>query len=71
MQNHSGVARTNAAHRIIKEGAKPVTFTHGAHPATTHSNVVVPLLPPMPLTGTQLSHVYPFNHLLNYSLTRK
>lgn len=73
MHNHSGTAKTNAAHRIIKEGAKPVTFTHGAHPATstTHSNVVVPLLPPMPLTGTHLSHVYPFSLLLIYSLTRK
>jgi len=55
MQNHSGAVRTNAAHRIIKEGVKPTTFSHGIHQAasTPNSNVVVPLLPPMPLPGTQ------------------
>ncbi len=54
MQNHSGAAKSNAAHRIIKEGIKPTNFSHVTNPTTStpHSNVVVPLLPPMPLPGT-------------------
>ena len=53
MQNHSGAAKSNAAHRIIKEGVRPTYFSHAVDPTTSkpNSNVVVPLLPPMPLPG--------------------